>query len=580
MKVLVDAALRRAACFVLALTASSIATAQVWIANPAALPSDHWCNPPVLESIVGDAPSGNHAVSWSWIIRFNVQIYAGVHENFGAEMLPPRTLNQLAPAEGWPSSMTDQQIANLYMQEFPDAHYVFVFPHNAIVSDCDGDGMPILGPGTPPCWGEPVGMLERTDSLHPTLLRSGRSSGGVCVPEAKFKLQVSAFPLINRGAVGIRIKGKNAGLWLGMSAWSTEDHPASGHGWVHFWKMRGGVDGGPGHHFAFGKWPKDGANPWLNYWPFAPGQIRNDSLGMGMHTAWFPVTIAEYDAALAVVRREQARPSGWSLASNCVDFAVEVMTAAGCPIPESTESAPATPGLHSPRAFNRACRRILQEQEGVLGRCGFVANFEVQALGGQQGLFDAGIIAEQLLDDPQALATALKYSHASEPIGAVSLRPGSPLTLSITRPEESLVLVDFGDGTVTQHGQSTLTHAYSVPAKRIVRVLAIQNGTVSEHTLVVEIAAKSPFGAVVDCTVAPAPPVEFSSEVPPFSSAPWERTFPADVNCDWIADGSDLAIILAEWGSVFPTMADIDDDGVVDANDLSVVLAGWGAPGK
>jgi hypothetical protein len=60
--------------------------------------------------------------------------------------------------------------------------------------------------------------------------------------------------------------------------------------------------------------------------------------------------------------------------------------------------------------------------------------------------------------------------------------------------------------------------------------------------------------------------------------APFARTYPADVTCDWATNGEDLAMILANWGSQVPPIADIDGDGVVSGNDLAVVLAGWGAP--
>lgn len=49
------------------------------------------------------------------------------------------------------------------------------------------------------------------------------------------------------------------------------------------------------------------------------------------------------------------------------------------------------------------------------------------------------------------------------------------------------------------------------------------------------------------------------------------------MNCNWVADGEDLALVLAQWGSTAVTMADIDGDGVVSGNDLAIVLAGWGA---
>jgi len=50
---------------------------------------------------------------------------------------------------------------------------------------------------------------------------------------------------------------------------------------------------------------------------------------------------------------------------------------------------------------------------------------------------------------------------------------------------------------------------------------------------------------------------------------------PADINCDGAVDGSDLAIVLGQWGGCFDCEGDINGDGVVDGNDLAIVLGGW-----
>jgi len=49
----------------------------------------------------------------------------------------------------------------------------------------------------------------------------------------------------------------------------------------------------------------------------------------------------------------------------------------------------------------------------------------------------------------------------------------------------------------------------------------------------------------------------------------------ADLDCDGIVGGPDLAIVLANWNSADPT-ADIDGSGTVDAADLAQVLGKWG----
>ncbi|MCE2884515.1 MAG: DNRLRE domain-containing protein [Planctomycetaceae bacterium] len=49
----------------------------------------------------------------------------------------------------------------------------------------------------------------------------------------------------------------------------------------------------------------------------------------------------------------------------------------------------------------------------------------------------------------------------------------------------------------------------------------------------------------------------------------------ADLDDDGFVAGSDLALLLAAWGTPSPT-ADLDDDGSVDAQDLAIMLSNWG----
>ncbi len=49
---------------------------------------------------------------------------------------------------------------------------------------------------------------------------------------------------------------------------------------------------------------------------------------------------------------------------------------------------------------------------------------------------------------------------------------------------------------------------------------------------------------------------------------------PADLNGDGVVDATDLATLLAQWGTA--GAADLDNNGVVDATDLATMLANWG----
>lgn len=48
----------------------------------------------------------------------------------------------------------------------------------------------------------------------------------------------------------------------------------------------------------------------------------------------------------------------------------------------------------------------------------------------------------------------------------------------------------------------------------------------------------------------------------------------ADITDDELVDGSDLAIVLAQWG--LAGAGDVSFDGIVDGNDLAILLASWG----
>jgi formylglycine-generating enzyme required for sulfatase activity len=49
----------------------------------------------------------------------------------------------------------------------------------------------------------------------------------------------------------------------------------------------------------------------------------------------------------------------------------------------------------------------------------------------------------------------------------------------------------------------------------------------------------------------------------------------ADLNADRVVDGTDLGVLLGQWGG--PGTADLNADGFVDGADLGVLLSGWGS---
>jgi hypothetical protein len=52
---------------------------------------------------------------------------------------------------------------------------------------------------------------------------------------------------------------------------------------------------------------------------------------------------------------------------------------------------------------------------------------------------------------------------------------------------------------------------------------------------------------------------------------------PADLNCDGTVGGSDLGLLLGEWGTDGGSVgADLNGDGTVSGSDLGILLGAWG----
>ena len=558
MRLRAFAALRRVGCVVLTLVSVALcgertASAQApWSANPT---NPIYCGIPRTLSDVGTPSDPPLPQAVGREILFEVPIQPGVHEGFNVQIVRVTGLHE------FPAGTTDLMAA--FFAANPTAHFAYRYEPIALINDCDGDGNYALGPGNPPCWGAPVASL-RPDVVPAPLPANIRSSTPFnCIPRPTFIATVSAPPLLNGGIVGIRIVGRNQGLFLGMSAFSNPNAMLEGHSWVHLQKRAA-----PLMHVAYGKWGLLGPN---SYNITGPGRILLDSLGFYDHTAWFPVTVAEWNAAVAVINRYIRFPTDWTPRANCTDFAAEVMGAAGCPIPSVSDWF----NFSTPRAFNESCRRIILLNGGLLPRCGYIVGGVRPAVWPR--IVNPAPLVEEVTANPAAAANELGYEFVELALQGVSLRPKAPLSFDITRQEDSLVWVDFGDGTIALHEGEPLVHTYTSPGLYTARVLSVQHGKVSVRTAMITVQSKGSGSAEITCEipeVAPIPPGEMPPQIP---YAPWQRTLPADVTCDWQVNGEDLAFVLALWGSNEPSMADIDGDGIVSGNDLAIVLAGWGA---
>ena len=60
----------------------------------------------------------------------------------------------------------------------------------------------------------------------------------------------------------------------------------------------------------------------------------------------------------------------------------------------------------------------------------------------------------------------------------------------------------------------------------------------------------------------------------PMRYSPPEPECPADLDGNGIVGGSDIGLLLADWGQSGP--ADLDGNGIVGGSDIGLMLAAWG----
>lgn len=558
--------LRKAArCAALVVTCVSIGASAVsesamaqapWTANPARVAQ---VDPPRTLNDQGIPPQNGAPYSTARYIQFEVPIKRGVHERFNVEFAGVMGLHE------FPAGTADHFAA--FFAAHPEADFAYRFEPIALINDCDGDGIPSLGAGNPPCWGATSGSVASTTQgvNFPADLRS-TTPHGTCHPRPTFRATVSAPPLLNGGIVGIRVRGVNKGLFLGVSVanfWNFDWFAPWGHAWVQFSQERAN----PPYRQAYGKYP----NPTRMR---APGVIKDDTSLMPEFTIWYPVTTAEWQRARTfVIGHLPPYPCSWFhyCDSNCVLFAQHVMEAVGCSLPSSVGAS----GCFSPKALKEALRDLMQSG-APYSCCAYVVEGLYSGAGPEGRSIDPDRIFFLLAEAPTELAARLEVPVIDENLGSSHLRVGGRLQLDLDFDSDTAVIVDFGDGVVRRGVVGANERIYSAPGSYEGRVVTLVNTELRIYEFTVVVGKGGGKFVSESIAVPSAPPSDGSGERPQLEYPLSAETFPADANRDWIVNGEDLALVLANWGSEVPTMADVDGNGTVDGNDLAIVLAGWG----
>lgn len=566
MRLRAFAALRRVGCVVLTLASVALcgertASAQaLWHANP---------TNPVYVGIprtlrdqgVPSKPALPQDVARE--IQFEVPIAPGVHERFNVELVAVTALHQ------FPAGTTDLMAA--FFAANPTAHFAYRYDPIALINDCDGDGVYSLGPGNPPCWGAPAASL-RWDVVPTTLPADIRSSTPHnCNPRPTFLATVSAPPLMNGGVIGIRIRGHNAGLFMGASTLTWAPSPW-GHAWVQFKKVRSDCDPqglGP-CRWALGKYP----NP-VGY--HNPGEIRDDRNTMANFTLWYPVTTQQWNlgraVAVAQVAPNRCRDFN-GCTDNCVVYLREVFSAAGLWLPDARGRW----GCPCPKALRTKFYNMLTNGE-LPPDCGYiVSGNQLLDPTGQFNTYDMDLAFDLLSSEPMLLASRLEVPFVANDLKSTQLGTGGTLLLNLDFSDKVGVVVDFGDGGEAILGEPGINaHTYSQPGSYDARVCVFASDEVRTYDFRVAVGQSGNAKASRFLSIPDGAPHAPTPNPPIVPLPPYSQTFPGDVNCDWVVDGTDLGTVLAEWGTSGSTPADIDGDGIVSGTDLAIVLASWGA---
>jgi hypothetical protein len=497
------------------------------------------------------------------MIEFEVPIAPGVHERFDVELVAVTALHQ------FPAGTTDPIAA--FFTANPTAHFAYQYAPIALINDCDGDGIYGLGPGTPPCWGAPSASLRWGVVPAPLPADIRSSTPHNCSPRPTFRAEVSAPPLLNGGVVGIRIRGYNAGLFMGASTvtWSTWDSPY-GHAWVQWKSVRSDCDPQiPGPcRIAVGKYPKPAG--YRN-----PGELRDDTNRMADFTLWYPVTMAQYLSGLRLTLA-QMPPNRCrdfhGCTDNCVVFLREVFSAAGLWLPDTV----GVWGCPCPRKLKQTFHDML-----IAGiqppDCGYiVSGNQLQDPPIDPNGFDMDLTLGLLGSNPEVLAMRLEMPLTPHELGSVNLGAGGTLALNLAFSTDVAVMINYGDGTVVRAVPGANLHTYGGLGSYEARVCVFTSDEIRVHDLVVLVGKGGGAKASRSLTIADGIPYPPNPNPPVFPLPEFPQTFLGDVNCDWVVDGTDLGTVLAEWGTSARTPADVDRDGVVSGKDLAIVLAAWG----
>lgn len=418
------------------------------------------------ELVFGSGFSGTinqTSLNATWNFRYTTMSDGLLISNFKFRQAPTRSAQQLGLG-----NVNDFAVLFApYFAQFPDADYAVAWVETG-TAVASGLSASFTSTNT----------LPRT--LYPFM---------PCSDQVPMRLTASGGPL-GDGIAGLYIDGIVSDLQICVAA---DPSGTVGHSFVEF-------QNGLLVRWAFGKYPE----PTIPIGD-VPGKIKDDGARACGRRLCFRVTADQYNRALSFAVSQNANPSTYNLFSaNCVDWARQIATLAGLPLPSSTEC---NVGIcyNDPRVLNDAFGGLSSPYTGA---CGVVRSCTL--LRPQEKLIERGLaplswspsgLRDALLDEPESVAALVGSTVIVYEPESVAIRTGANLTaIADAFSSDSAMIASQWSGNVRMIEQGNVTsYQYTAPGTYEARISLFEDGAVHILSLNVQV---SDSGEPGDRTVA------------------------------------------------------------------------------
>jgi hypothetical protein len=256
-----------------------------------------------------------------------------------------------------------------------------------------------------------------------------------------------------------------------------------------------GIPVGIGHAFVqmmpmFG--PQNGRTLAYGYYPsvsspYATGVIKNDGTHAKDFCICYNVTQAQYNAAAGVINARITTPGTYNvLTNNCVDFAAAVATAAGITLPTTVNRL----NISDPAAAWSSLNAI--GNNGTSGGGTVTTSANIQAPGTPKDYSYVGLTDDGHMH-PATLAGYTGTTLTQTNLGTVNANFTGGMSFSLANADlaNSIVSMNWGDGSLYDDRQSSFTHVYS-PGTYNADLFVLDAGSVQRFNFTVNVNSSAP----------------------------------------------------------------------------------------